>query len=124
MKANDEVQQKEKLADEGKLPLRTSRITKGIKRTLNTAAYETIVIEDSIEEEITWKTKEERDLKVENWEKVLIESFKKSHDKILDELGLSHKKAYFKKVSEETAKRYVQEPVKKNLDDLDALDIG
>lgn len=127
MKPNDKVCTETEQDKEKELPLRTSRIIKGIKRTLNTAAYESIVIEDAIEEEITWKTPEERMRKIQNWETVFLDEFKKSHDRILEELGLSHKKAYFKKVSPETVNRYVPssgDSPKNNLDDFDVLNIG
>ena len=104
--------------------IHTSKITKGIKRTLNTAAYETIVIENTIEEEITWKTLEERDRKIQKWESVFVDDFKRSHDSILEELGLSHKKAYFKKVSPETVERYSKKDPVLQLDGMDTLDIG
>lgn len=76
-------------------PLRKSRIRKGLHRTLNTEKYQTLVIIDEIEEEIEWRTIEERDKKIRNWETLLLREFKQSHDRILSELNLVHKKAYF-----------------------------
>jgi len=87
-------------------PIRTSVIKKQIRRTLSTAPYETIVIEDGFEEVIEWKTVSERDAKIENWTTILLQGYKKSHDRILDELGLSHKKAHFKNPSSETQAKY------------------
>ncbi len=75
-------------------PVRKSVIRKSIQRTLSTAKFEGIVIHDEIEETIEWTTLEERQRKIKNWETLLLTTFKKSHDNILGELGLSHKKAY------------------------------
>lgn len=97
---------------------RKSRIHKGIERTLNTAKFESIVIHDYIDEEIEWTTLEERDKKVNNWEGLLINRFKVFHDKVMNELRLEHKVAYFK----ESEPDYRAEPGKTNeLDDLDSL---
>jgi anthranilate/para-aminobenzoate synthase component II len=98
--------------------LRKSRIHKGIARTLNTAKYESIVIEDHIDEEIEWSTLEERDKKINNWETILITRYKQFHDRVMNELGLEHKVAYFK----ESEPDYRNEPGTANeLDDLDGL---
>ncbi len=107
--------------------LRTSVIRKSIKRTLKTAQFETIVIEDSIEETITWRTLEDRQTKVDNWNTIQLMQFKQFHDMALEELGLSEKKAYFGKVASDSADRYKQQTVsaqskKDKLEDLDALD--
>lgn len=75
--------------------LRESVVTMRIARTLNTAKFEGIVIEQTIEERIQWKNLEERDRKRKNWETLFLADFKQSHDKILEELNLSIKKAYF-----------------------------
>jgi len=115
--SNDEVQPQEKNA-EGET--RKSKIRLGIERTLTTARYESIKIIDQIEEEITWNTVEERQKKKQNWETVLLQSFKKSHDRILEELNLSHKKAYFVNHVEEKDCR--PEPGSTHeLDELDSL---
>lgn len=87
-------------------PIRKSVIKKQIRRTLSTAQYETLVIEDGFEEVIEWRTVAERDSKLDAWDTILLQRFKKTHDRILEELGLSHKKAYFKNPSEETKARY------------------
>ncbi|KKN30384.1 hypothetical protein LCGC14_0834570 [marine sediment metagenome] len=99
------------LQPEGVTP-RKSRIQMGIQRTLSTAQYETLVIHYDIDEEITWTTPTERSKKVRNWETVLLQEFKGAHDRIMEELNLSHKKAYFK----------APPPSKKSLDPLDCLD--
>jgi hypothetical protein len=75
---------------------RQSKIRKMIQRTISTAKFEGIVIADEIEETIEWSTLEERQEKIKNWEAILIDEFRQSHDHILEELGLSQKKAYFK----------------------------
>lgn len=116
--SNGEVQSK----SDKKIPQsRKSIIRKGIQRTLTTAKYESIVIHDEIEEEIEWYTLEERQKKIKNWETILLQTFKQSHDSILDELGLSHKKAYGKNALEEKDYRPDQGS-SHELDELDTLD--
>ncbi len=99
--------------------MRRGRIQRQIQRTLNTAKFESIVITVGFDEEIEWSTLEERDRKVKNWETVLLKDFKESHDRILDELNLSHKKAYFKNNLEN--KDYRADPEELNLDQLDSI---
>lgn len=94
---------------------RQGRIRMGIQRTLSTARFETIVIHHEIDEEIAWDDPTERSKKVMNWEAVLTEEFKQIHDKVLEELELSHKRAYFK---DNRPEPYPEN----NLDDLDSLD--
>ena len=81
---------------DGDKKVRRSKIRKSIQRTVQTAKFESIVICDEFEEEIEWTSLEERQKKIINWESLLIQGFKRSFDNILQELGLSHKKAYFK----------------------------
>lgn len=100
-------------------PVRKSKIRKSIQRTLSTAKYESIVIHDEIEEEIEWQTLEERQAKITNWDTVLLQSFKKTHDRVLEELALAHKKAYFKNALEEKDHRL--EPGSTH--ELDGLDV-
>ncbi len=108
--------------------LRKSIISKGLKRTINTAQFESLVIEHSIEETIEWSSLDERMTKERNWERILTDEFKKMHDRILTELGLVHKVAYFKSTTAETAERYkhanpaVRRNENKPLVDVDALD--
>lgn len=103
--------------------VRKSIIRKSIQRTLSTGKFETIVIQDGIEEEIEWTTLDERQKKLKNWETLLIQGFKQSHDRILDELSLSHKKAFFKNNLEDKSDYQIDlgEPESRKLDDLDAL---
>lgn len=107
---------------------RKSRISRGIKRTLKTAEYESLVIEIGFEEEIEWTTPSERQKKIDNWNTLLIKDFKQSSDRILQELGITHKKAYFKNPTQETMTKYAtqakEEAVSRglDLDDLDSLD--
>lgn len=85
---------------------RTSVITKAIKRTIQTAQYESLVIEHSIEETIEWSTPSERAKKMQNWETLLLQEFKLCHDRVLDGLGLCEKRAFFKNPSESTKAKY------------------
>ncbi len=100
---------------------RKSMIRKSIQRTLTTAKFESIVIHDEFEEEIEWSSLEERQRKIDNWDTILIQNFKKTHDKVMEELGLSHKKAYFKNSLED--KDYRPKPgATHELDELMNLD--
>lgn len=100
---------------------RKGRIRMGVQRTLSTAKFESIVIHYEIDEEISWSSLAERQKKVKNWETVLLQEFQSSHDRILEELKLSHKKAYF--VNHLDNKDYRPEPGKPgDFDDLDELD--
>lgn len=107
---------------------RKSKIVRGLKRTLSTAQFETLVIEIGFEEEIEWTTLSERQKKIDNWNALLIKDFKESSDRILQELGITHKKAYFKNPTSETIDKYkvqaTEDTVDRglDLDDLDALD--
>lgn len=112
--SNGELQPDKRSED---LPVRKTRIRKGLERTLNTERYQQLVIRDEIEEEFEWKTLTEREKKIRNWETLLLKNFKKFHDQALDELGLEHKKAYFKE-----NKNTVSGSVPKGVNDLDSLD--
>lgn len=113
---------------------RISRVRKTISRTVQTAPYESLVIEDGIDEAVEWSSLAEYDKKNKNWETILIQRYKGFYDKVCTELGLSHKVAFFKNPSEETKVKYqkVREDSNKNpnsnvspslnLDDLDDLD--
>lgn len=108
--------------------MRRSKISRGLKRTLKTAEYESLVIEVGFEEEIEWTTPSERQKKIDSWNTLLIRDFKQSSDRILQELGITHKKAYFKNPTLETMQKY-HAPAKAeaierglDLDDLDALE--
>jgi len=76
---------------------RTSRVHKGIRRTLKTADFEGIVIEEFIEEDVEWSSLEERQKKLDNWNKILVAQFKRTHDFILDECEVVEHRAYKKK---------------------------
>jgi hypothetical protein len=99
------------------LPVRKTRIRKGLQRTLNTERYQTLVIVNEIEEDIEWRTLAERDKKVKNWETLLIKNFKEFHDRALGELGLEHKQAYFKDTNKTCGT-----PTPASTNDLDSLD--
>ena len=94
---------------------RVGRIKLGVQRTLSTARFETVVIHYEIDEEITWDEPQERTKKVMNWQSILTKEFKDIHDKVLTELELSRKQAYFK---DNRPEPYPEN----NLDDLDSLD--
>jgi len=109
------------MSDEKKM--RKSTIHRHLKRTLSTAPYETLVIEIGFEEEIEWKSLQERQKKVDNWNTLLIQDFKQSSDRILTELGITHKKAYFNNPSEETQAKYQKQAKEQaKVEDLDSLD--
>lgn len=115
---NEEIQE---LPATPKANVRKSIIRKGIQRTVSTAKYESIVIHDEIEEEIEWSTLPERDKKIKNWETILVSNFKTLFDRVLTELSLAPKKAYFKNAVEE--KDYRPEVGSSHeLDDLDPLE--
>lgn len=116
--SNGEIQPDKNKKD---LPIRKSRIRKAIERTLSTAKYEGIVIREEIEEDIEWQTLEEWNKKQNNWTIMLIKRFKETHDQVLQELSLEHKKAFFKDYIAEKDNR--PEPGEPSpLDDLDTLD--
>lgn len=105
--------------------IRRSKIIRGIKRTLSTAQFETLVIEIGFEEEIEWSTPSERQKKIDNWNTLLIKDFKQSSDRVLQELGITHKKAYFKNLTPETMQKYKTQAKEESLErglDLDDLD--
>lgn len=108
------------------MKVRTSVINRGLKRTLKTAEYESLVIEIGFEEEIEWTTLSERQKKLDSWTTVLLQDFKQSSDRILAELGITHKKAYFHNPNEATQAKYkvAAEAQQRglDLDDLDSLD--
>lgn len=99
--------------------VRRSRICKSIERTLNTAKFESIVIKEEIDEEIEWTSVEEWNKKHNNWTLLLIDRFKATHDKVLQELGLEHKKAYFVNNLENSKDR--SDTYNSTLGDLDEL---
>jgi hypothetical protein len=105
---------------------RRSQLQRSIKRTIKTAEYESLVIEVGIEEEIEWSTLSERQEKIDNWTTLLLQDFKQSADRIVSDLGFTHKKAYFHNPSEETKEKFkaVAEAQERglDLDDLDSLD--
>lgn len=109
-----------------KEPLRTSVVKKTIKRTIQTAPYESLTIEDGFEETVEWSTLAERTKKLENWNKLLLESFKLTYNKIIEELGVTEKNAFIKNPSAETIKKITEAQSglserKVDLDDLDIL---
>ena len=122
---NDKVHSKttssKKIDTEIEKPLRKGRIKMGLQRTLSTEKFQTLVIHYEIDEEIEWQTLAERETKTMNWHTVMTREFKEIHDRVLEELKLSHKKAYFK----DAADKYQAGPGDvesiTNLDELDEL---
>ena len=105
---------------------RKSRIKMGIQRTLSTAKFESIVIHYEIDEEITWSNTPEgkklRAKKVDNWRTIATQEFQQIHDRVLEELKLSHKRAYFVNHLEKDNRPDPNEPNEfDNLDELDSL---
>lgn len=113
------------MSDEKKSKIRKSLVSRAIKRTIQTAQYESLVIEVGIEEEIEWTTLSERQKKIDNWTTLLLQDFKQSSDRIITDLGFTHKKAYFNNPSEETKEKFksVADAQERglDLDDLDTL---
>jgi hypothetical protein len=99
------------------LPVRKTRIRKGLQRTLNTEKYQTLVIINEIEEIISWRTLDERAKKIKNWETLLLKDFKEFHDRALGELKLEHKQAYFK-----DSPMTCGTPTANSVNDLDSMD--
>jgi len=78
------------MADE---QVRTSKIVKSIERVINLGNYESLRIHCGVEETIEWKDQAERDKKVENWNKLLIQDFKKTEKMAMASLGAAESKA-------------------------------
>ena len=121
---NGEVQAENEPKD---TPVRKSLIRKSIRRTLNTAPYETLVIEDHIEEEIEWTTLEERQKKVKNWETVLLQQFQEWHDRACQDLNLQHKVAFLDTSQNKVKRKFGPDTGEVGeldtlLEDLDSLD--
>ncbi len=114
--SNDELQTK-KTDSKKQPPIRKSRIRRGLHRQLNTEKYQQLLIIHEIEEEIEWKTLQERDQKIKNWETLHLKDYKQYHDRVLDELGLEHKKAFFK-----DSPNTCGTPTPESTNDLDSLD--
>ena len=115
---NGKIQPNE--TDNGK-NARKGRIKLGLQRTLSTEKYQSIVIHYELDEEIEWTSPSEREKKVMNWETILTREFKQIHDRVLGELDLSHKKAYFVDHLEKDSRPEPGEGLDV-LDDLDSLD--
>jgi hypothetical protein len=111
---NGEVQPNQNTDD---LPVRKSCIRKGLHREINTEKFQQLIIIDEIYEEFEWKTLAEREKKLRNWEAILLKNFKVFHDQALEELGLEHKKAFFK-----DKQGTVGAPSLNSVNDLDSLD--
>jgi len=115
---NGELQPHETADDK---PTRKGRIKLGLQRTLSTEKFQSVVIHYELDEEIEWTTPSEREKKVMNWETILTREFKQVHDRVLSELDLSHKKAYFVDHLEKDTRPEPGQGLD-GLDDLDSLD--
>ncbi len=100
---------------------RKGRVKLGLQRTLSTEKFQSIVIHYELDEEIEWSTPSEREKKLLNWETILTREFKQIHDRVLDELKLTHKKAYFVDHLEKDDRPEPSDGLD-GLDDLDSLD--
>jgi len=97
-------------------PIRQGEICLGLERKLSTEKFQNIVIHYDLTEKIEWQDLAEREAKVMNWTTIITREFQQIHDRVLGELKLSHKKAYFVDNIQE------QDVAKDGLDDLDSLD--
>jgi len=75
-------------------PKRTTKITRGVVRKLQTKQFESIDIIDRFETDIEWRTDEELEAQVQEETDKLVKRFKDFHDSLLGALMLSHKKAF------------------------------
>lgn len=76
--------------------VRTTFCRKKISRTLKTAEYFSLTIGEETEDEIEWTNLDERDKKLHNLSKCAIRNFKRTHDEVLEELGLAQIYAFGK----------------------------
>lgn len=75
---------------------RTTKVTVGIKRSLNTAQYENLEVLMHLEDDITWSTAEERTRKVGKLVESLDAQFVITQKQVLSDLGIAEKRAWFK----------------------------
>lgn len=68
--------------------VRTTKVTKGINRKVQTAKFEGIEICSHVEEVIEWKTLSERQKKLDAVSHHMNEDFKRTFDMAMKELGL------------------------------------
>ena len=84
-------EKKAKVDDGGKTHI--SKINKRVARKINTAKFETLEVYVDIEEEIEWKTIEERSVKTEQITKLVLMDFKNTLKQVITELKLEKKNA-------------------------------
>lgn len=96
-------------------------ISREIRRTIQTAPYESVVITEQLEEEVQWKTEEEFEAKSDALRKKLIEQFKITHDKELEQLGFAKLAKYTKKFGSTEYKDPPKENLADELDDYDTI---
>ena len=98
-------------------PIRKGRLNIGLQKKTPTEMYGNIVIHHFIDEEIEWSTLAERHKKVMNWYTVMTTEFKEVHDKVMSELGLEQKRAFFDNPPNSPQSRAIND----NLDNLDSI---
>lgn len=101
--------------------VRTTKVFKGIERTLNTGRYESVKILEHIEEEITWSNIEERNAKLEAVNKHLIYDFEKTKNEVLKSLNLMEEKIDIKTKEDVLQEKAEQKEVKASMDLFDKL---
>jgi len=75
---------------------RKSRIRKSICRTIQTAKFESLVVEVSFDEDVEWTNTQERQRKSENIMKLLLKDFENSMQMAKEQLGLVENVAFVK----------------------------
>jgi hypothetical protein len=75
-------------------PVRRSVVTKSLSRKLQPAQYESFEMTEKWEEIIDWTTIEERDSQLQEWEDRLISNFQGYHDRALEKMKMTHRKAF------------------------------
>ena len=83
--AEDNIKIRDENADNN---VRTTKVTKGINRKVQTAKFEGIEICSHVEEIIEWKTLAERQQKLDAVSHHMTEDFKRTFDTAMVELGL------------------------------------
>lgn len=96
-------------------------ISREIRRTIQTAPYESLVITEQLEEEIQWKTESEFNEKSQALRVKLIEQFKLTHDHELSELGFEKLAKYKKKFGSTEYKEPTKEDLMAELDGFDSF---
>ncbi len=72
---------------------RVSGIVKTISRKFNTAKYETLEVSVTFEEKVEWVSLKERQDKLDNITKLLLNDFEKTRKEVFSTLGLKETKS-------------------------------